>query len=272
MESGRRVAWCAMDSVASLTAGAFCLTASHRPELLPFTQDAASRVVCLAGAVIGRFAPWAPAALLAVGILAWFAVGARRAVCGALGAFLAAAAALMIMAVFHGCYEGMLYERQATQCAERFQPLVEALGAYGRDHGVAPPDLAALVPRYLPRVPQPGLWCSTPFIYEAKNGTPGAQPDPVPPAEAWRLSFWVACGSGVDEVDYVPHGARGRRSHWGRPHPDGDGGRWGAVHYDAAIGPRFILDRWRGTPPRPPGRLAQGGETERVGRWAYVHE
>ncbi len=65
----------------------------------------------------------------------------------------------------------------------RSRPLIVAITKYEQDRGAPPPDLKALVPRYLSRIPAPGLNSAAAYGYEAGNSIPGGRDN------SWML--WV---------------------------------------------------------------------------------
>lgn len=68
------------------------------------------------------------------------------------------AAALFTLAVFVGLSLGGRIRMTAFRSlAERSTPLVEAIRSYEARYGTPPPDLAALVPEFIPSVPSTGM-------------------------------------------------------------------------------------------------------------------
>ena len=58
--------------------------------------------------------------------------------------------------------------------ARRSQPLIQAIRAYERDHGSPPDGLDALVPDYLPKVPETGISVYPTYLYNRAEDGAGA--------------------------------------------------------------------------------------------------
>ncbi|MBI5834526.1 MAG: hypothetical protein HZB16_19685 [Armatimonadetes bacterium] len=211
---------------------------------------------------------------------------AAAASCAAAAAFVAVGTWAVLSSVDEARMAG--FERAAG----RARPLVEALRAYHRDHGQSAPSLAALVPRYLPAVPGTGLVGYPQWRYEPANSV----------VERWQLDdgnvlelyedggwplwsritpgpAWVASGRRPLKrafADCWRHDPSWHATHTcrlGLPPADAEAppaeGAWRLV-VDCTLGLGF--DQFYYLPTERYPRYAHGGEIERAGRWAYVHE
>jgi len=94
--------------------------------------------------------------------------------------------------------------------ALRSVPLVDGIHRYGRDEGHPPARLSALLPKYLPAVPDTGMMACPEFKYEtgARAGRYGRNP--------WILRIPVSSGGiNFDEFLYFPLQNYPERGHGG---------------------------------------------------------
>lgn len=89
-----------------------------------------------------------------------------------------------------------LRPRALAQVKTAGQPVVQAILAYEREHGAPPPDLEALVPRFLAAVPGSGLARGNGFSYYLpKEEEPGHRAEQgkleAAPPRQWQLSVNV---------------------------------------------------------------------------------
>jgi len=95
-----------------------------------------------------------------------------------------------------------VWKQEVQAFVTRSQPLVSALHQYARDQGASPPTLEALVPKYLPEVPQTG-WGSRPnylLIHATQDSSSqiGEQSD-------WALQATPPAGAmSFDKMLYLP--------------------------------------------------------------------
>jgi len=66
---------------------------------------------------------------------------------------------------------GQIRTNGFRKAAQNAKPLIAAIGAYEREHGAPPADLAGLVPEYLAAIPATGLGAYPAYDYEAKPQT-----------------------------------------------------------------------------------------------------
>ena len=113
-------------------------------------------------------------------------------------------AMLIACAVMYATHDGTRHWIRETRLqaferlAARSQPLVDAIHAYERLHSVPPPDLAALVPEFLPEVPGTDMPSYPEFTFELADDFPD-------PDVHWILK--VPCSKGPinwDEFIYSP--------------------------------------------------------------------
>jgi hypothetical protein len=93
--------------------------------------------------------------------------------------------------------------RLVLKVPARAQPLISALGRYKRDHGEYPPDLSALVPKYLKRIPPTGLAAYPEFQYTAADDRFSLK---VTAAMVLRFDYLLYSSAG----DYHAYGPPGR--------------------------------------------------------------
>lgn len=147
------------------------------------------------------------------GLLAFTALAAPLLVLGALAATWRGTRALALPAISVGLiplllvYPSLLaasYARRSAfaNLAERSSDLIAAIREYEKRHGVPPPNLAALVPEQIQRIPKTGMRAYPEYRYErsaATSLTTTRQP-------RWELA--VECSTGginADEFVYWPN-------------------------------------------------------------------
>lgn len=134
-------------------------------------------------------------------------------------------ALLATVSQFGGCIvKGSVRRNAIARIEERAEPLIAAIRAFERTEGVAPHQLEALVPGYLPAIPSTGMGDGREFRYrwgEAKDvgdlhGNPWALRVPMP---TLSLSF--------DSLIYLPEGNYPEEGFGGRLERMGE---WAYVH------------------------------------------
>lgn len=167
-------------------------------------------LVCLAAwlHVIGLTPFVAVRILLNFGWIAVAAVALRAAQVGrrpwlGLGA-LAGVILLFLLAPSFAC-GFVVYRAKVLAMGERARPMIAAIRQYEADHGVAPGNLGALVPEYLPEgIPTTGIAASLAFAYiYPGRGEVGAWSLWIPSPDRRFLSFDAG-------VFYEPSGEYGR--------------------------------------------------------------
>lgn len=151
----------------------------------------------------------------AVTFVALFALAPQRSRRVAAATLLACVAAPLVFVQTHRwiwTVRTMALER----LAERSQPIVDAILAYEQRHAAPPPDLAALVPEFLPEVPSTGRLDFPSYEYRRSD-------DPhVDGALAWRLSLHERAMTFGSDLAYRPDESldrdddafRGRMGKW----------------------------------------------------------
>lgn len=136
---------------------------------------------------------------------------------------------LLVIAVYVPCFlAGVLLERQVWSAgweafSERSQPLIAAIEKYERDQGAPPERLAALVPDYLPALPDTGVRACSEYHYVTGPHT----------GEEYAGNPWVlqvippVFGVGFDEVLYFPRQNYPQRGYGGSWERIGD---WAYLH------------------------------------------
>lgn len=109
-------------------------------------------------------------------------------------------APIVLAAVFAGTVLGDRVRMLAFYfLAERSSPLVEAIHAYEISRGTPPPDLAALVPDFLPIVPGTGMAAYPTYRYYVGERAANYYENP------WVLSIFAPKGGvNFDEFHYFP--------------------------------------------------------------------
>ena len=87
---------------------------------------------------------------------------------GSLGRGLGRQMGHVFIALFMPALSACMNAEDRNTTSEGIVPLVFALAAYRADHGGYPPDLAALVPKYLPAIPE-DLFSGGPFRYKREG-------------------------------------------------------------------------------------------------------
>ncbi|MBM3190705.1 MAG: hypothetical protein FJZ90_18550 [Chloroflexi bacterium] len=117
---------------------------------------------------------------------------------------------------------------QFCRLADRSRPLVEAIERYAEEHGQPPPDLQALVPEFLDRVPQTGLWDCPEYGYQRLAGVrPVSDEEPLHAGNPWILVLDLPMGRDVDQFLYYPLQNYPERAAYGPLEPMCT---WGYVH------------------------------------------
>jgi len=179
---------------------------------LAFFGMMAAYAVGTAGAVTSH-QPWGlraagllwPMVAILLALVGTIACLGASAICGARRRWRGAAAGLLL-AVTWVCGTWWSLSIVAGSCqrswarvAKNGAPLVAAVRAYEKDHGHAPGSLQALVPEYLPRLPETGVACHPWF-------RPGPRLGPASPS-GWSLEVMVAhAGGPVPLLVYWPEG------------------------------------------------------------------
>ncbi|WP_417388626.1 hypothetical protein [Gimesia sp.] len=136
---------------------------------------------------------------------------------------------LLVLAVYVPCFllgvnlEHRVWTARCEAFSRRTQPLIAAINDYERQHGVPPESLTALIPDYLPAVPDTGMRACSEFQYfTGKDARQQYAGNP------WALQVLPPVfGVGFDVVLYFPKQNYPKQGYGGWLEPVGV---WAYVH------------------------------------------